>query len=106
MVKRPDFDLASLTAEAAEPMQEAAQRAAEPAPAVLPPTPRSAKSRTASDAGMPEKVRTAELEPLTFKVAPVFRKRFRQRAHDADLKLNELLFQALAAWEEKYDINQ
>lgn len=106
MAKRPDFDLASLTAGAAEPMQEAAQRAAEPASAVLPPTPRSAKSRTASDARMPEKVRTAELEPLTFKVAPVFRKRFRQRAHDADLKLNELLFQALAAWEEKYDIKQ
>lgn len=106
MAKRPDFDLASLTAEAAEPMQEAAQRAAKPAPAVLPPTPRPAKSRTASEAVMPEKVKTAELEPLTFKVAPVFRKRFRQRAHDADLKLNELLFEALAAWEEKHGIER
>jgi len=33
-------------------------------------------------------------------VPPAFRKRFRQRAADADLKLNELLFEALDAWEE------
>jgi len=104
MTKRPDFDLASLTAEAAEPMQEAAQRAARLEPAILPSTSRPAKSRTAGNSAMPEKVKTAELEPLTFKVAPVFRKRFRQRAHDADLKLNELLFEALAAWEEKHNI--
>ncbi len=106
MAKRPDFDLASLTAEAAEPMQEAAQRAAKPVAAVNPPAPRPTKPRMASEPVMPDRVKTAELEALTFKVAPVFRKRFRQRAHDADLKLNELLFEALAAWEEKHGIKR
>ena len=45
--------------------------------------------------------KTANLQALAFKVSPGFRKRFRQRAADADLKLNELLFEALDAWEEK-----
>lgn len=40
--------------------------------------------------------------PLNFKVSPEFRRRFRQRAAGADLKLNELLVQALDAWEEKH----
>jgi hypothetical protein len=44
---------------------------------------------------------TAELQGLAFKVPPAFRKRFRQRAADADLKLNELLFEALEAWEKQ-----
>jgi len=35
------------------------------------------------------------LQALAFKVSPTFRKRFRQRAANADLKLNELLFEAL-----------
>ena len=39
--------------------------------------------------------------PLNFKVDPGFRRRFRQRAAEADLKLNELLREALDAWEEK-----
>lgn len=39
--------------------------------------------------------------PLNFKVDPEFRRRFRQRAADADLKLNALLREALDAWEEK-----
>jgi hypothetical protein len=39
--------------------------------------------------------------PLNFKVDPDFRRRFRLRAAEADLKLNELLRQALDAWEEK-----
>lgn len=39
--------------------------------------------------------------PLNFKVDAEFRRRFRQRAAEADLKLNELLRQALDAWEEK-----
>ena len=47
-------------------------------------------------------VKTANLEALAFKVSPDFRKRFRQRAVAADLKLNELLFAALAAWEMKH----
>ena len=69
------------------PMTEAAQRIARPAaalktvPVVAPPT------------------KTANLQALAFKVSPAFRKRFRQRAADADLKLNELLFEALDAWE-------
>ncbi|MGE3366962.1 MAG: hypothetical protein AB7I34_26365 [Rhizobiaceae bacterium] len=46
-------------------------------------------------------VKTANLQALAFKVSPAFRRRFRQRAADADLKLNELLFEALDAWEEK-----
>ena len=37
---------------------------------------------------------------------PVFRKRFKQRAVNADLKLNELLFEALDAWEEKQGIQK
>ena len=39
--------------------------------------------------------------PLNFKVDQAFRRRFRQRAAEADLKLNELLREALEAWEEK-----
>ena len=39
--------------------------------------------------------------PLNFKVDLAFRRRFRQRAAEADLKLNELLREALEAWEEK-----
>jgi len=39
--------------------------------------------------------------PLNFKVDPDFRRRFRQRAAEADLKLNELLREALDAWEER-----
>ncbi len=89
MSKRPAVDLAALTSEAATPMSEGAQRAPRPAPV---PEPRS-----------PEPVvRTANLQALAFKVPPAFRKRFRQRAADADLKLNELLFEALDAWEEKH----
>jgi hypothetical protein len=40
--------------------------------------------------------------PLNFKVDPEFRRRFRRCAAEADLKLNELLRQALDAWEEKH----
>lgn len=39
--------------------------------------------------------------PLNFKVDADFRRRFRERAAAADLKLNELLREALDAWEEK-----
>jgi hypothetical protein len=49
----------------------------------------------------PQAIKTENLEVLAFKVPPIFRKRFRQRAVVADLKLNELLFEALDAWEEK-----
>lgn len=94
MGKRPAIDLTSLTAEAAAPMMEAAQRMPQPAAApVKTPTPSAPAAR--------ETTKTANLQGLAFKVPPAFRKRFRQRAADADLKLNELLFEALDAWEEK-----
>lgn len=105
MAKRPEFDLASLTADAAEPMQEAAQRAAKPAPSALPPTSGTAKPEAATGNVAPERT-LAKRSALAFKVPPVFRRRFKQRAHDADLKLNELLFEALDAWEEKHGIKR
>lgn len=85
MKKRPPVDLKALTAEQAAPMPEASQRTAPASPVAS--------------------VKTANLEALAFKVPPEFRKRFRQRAVNADLKLNELLFAALAAWEEKNGIH-
>ncbi len=47
---------------------------------------------------------SSSTSPLNFKVSPEFRRRFRQRAAEADLKLNQLLRQALDAWEEKQGI--
>jgi hypothetical protein len=84
MAKRPTVDLMALTAEQATPMPEATQR--------MPPS-----LTTPPDTGG----KTASLEALAFKVPPDFRKRFKQRAVTADMKLNELLFAALDAWEEK-----
>ncbi len=92
MSKRPSIDLAALTSEAAAPMAEAVQRAPRAAPPAQPPAARPAKG---------EGTKTANLQALAFKVPPAFRKRFRQRAANADLKLNELLFEALDAWEEQ-----
>ena len=62
--------------------------------------PRDATGRT------PETLSTGSRvsAPLNFKVDPAFRRRFRQRAAEADLKLNELLREALTAWEEKQGI--
>ena len=94
MPKRPAVDLAALTSETAAPMTEAVQRA--PRPAIVPPAPPPAEAPT----------KTANLQALAFKVSPAFRKRFRQRAADADLKLNELLFEALDAWEEKRGLHR
>ena len=95
MSRRPAIDLAALTAEAATPMPEASQRAARPTA--------SARAPVAQPVARPvpvnEPTKTANLQALAFKVSPAFRKRFRQRAADADLKLNELLFEALDAWE-------
>ena len=91
MSKRPAIDLNALTSEAAAPMPEASQRTAKPA-LVPPPSPARAQGT---------RTPTANLEPLAFKVSPAFRKRFRQCAVDADLKLNELLFEALDAWEKE-----
>ncbi len=49
----------------------------------------------------PPVVASLSSTPLNFKVDAEFRRRFRQRAAEADLKLNELLREALDAWEEK-----
>ena len=69
-----------------------------PAPAPVPVLPRVAAEDEAS--------KTANLQALAFKVPAAFRKRFRQRAANADLKLNELLFAALEAWEEKQGLKR
>jgi hypothetical protein len=90
MSRRPAVDLSALTSEAATPMSEASQRVARPAAVPVPPAVQAAEAST----------KTSNLQALAFKVSPGFRKRFRQRAADADLKLNELLFEALNAWEE------
>lgn len=105
MSKRPSIDLAALTSEAAAPMPEAVQRMAPPAPVPTVPTPPPlpvATNPAEADARTP----TANLEALAFKVPPAFRKRFKQRALEADLKLNELLFEALVAWEEKKNLKK
>ena len=90
--KRPPVDLMALTSDQATPMPEAAQRMA-PQPAAAPrPVPKAVPKPAPA-------VTTANLEALAFKVSPAFRRRFRERAVAADLKLNELLFAALDAWE-------
>ena len=98
---RPTVDLASLTSEAAVPMPEATPRIASiPAPSSPPAPP----AYSTLEDQRTERTKTADLEAISFKVPPAFRKRFRQRAVDADLKLNELLFAALDAWEEKHNL--
>ena len=95
--KRPTVDLMALTAEQAAPMAEAVQRTA-PREGVEPAVrPRAEKGR----GGKVERVPSANLEALAFKVPPSFRKRFRSRAAEADMKLNELLFAAFDAWEQQ-----
>lgn len=101
MSKRPSINLADLTAKAAAPMIEAVQRAPRPtAPVAMPAEPAPARRATET------RTKTANLQALAFKVSPAFRKRFKQRATNADLKLNELLFEALDAWEEKKGIKR
>jgi hypothetical protein len=103
MSKRPAINLADLTADAAAPMTEAVQRAPRPAtsaPVAAAPEPASARRATEM------RTKTENLQALAFKVSPAFRKRFKQRATNADLKLNELLFEALDAWEEKNGIKR
>ena len=82
-------------------MIEGSQRVARPA--VVQATQSAVQSGTqATDVA----TKTANLQALAFKVSAGFRKRFRQRAADADLKLNELLFEALDAWEEKHGLKR
>lgn len=100
--KRPAVDLMALTSDTATAMPEAVQRSAtQPAaPAPAKPVAKPATSKPA--AKLEPVVTTANLQALAFKVPPGFRKRFRERAAGADLKLNELLFAAFEAWEEKH----
>ena len=61
-------------------------------------------SPSADAAGRPPEaspVRSPASAPLNFKVPAEFRRRFRRRAAEADLKLNELLREALDAWEQQ-----
>ena len=100
--KRPTVDLMALTADQAAPMAEAVQRTA-PREGVEPAAgPRAGKGR----GGKEERVPSANLEGLAFKVPPSFRKRFRSRAAEADMKLNELLFAAFDAWETQQDFKK
>ena len=84
----------SLTSEQATPMAEAVQRSAPASSAG-----QSAKPRAGQASANREHVPSANLEALAFKVPPSFRKRFRSRAAETDMKLNELLFAAFEAWE-------
>jgi hypothetical protein len=98
MSKRPPIDLMSLTSEHAAPMPESVQRTTQAPPSPATPLPKSITRAAA--------VKTENLEALAFKVSPAFRKRFKQRAVNADLKLNELLFAALDAWEDKHGLRK
>lgn len=96
--KRPPVDLMALTSEQAMPMPEAVQRTA--------PQPPAAATAPKPIISKPAPVTTANLEALAFKVPPAFRRRFRERAVAADLKLNELLFAALDAWEQQHGLKK
>jgi hypothetical protein len=93
MNKRPPLDLKSITSDFAEPMAEATQRVAEPV---------SQNRKLPKSLTELPSVRTEDLVALSFKVAPAFRKRFRDRAHHAELTKVDLLAEMLAAWEEKH----
>ncbi len=97
MSKRPPIDLMALTSDHATSMPESVQRITHPTAAAAPKL--KAKARHAN-------VRTENLEALAFKVPPAFRKRFKHRAVNADLQLNELLIEALNAWEEQQGIDK
>ena len=62
-----------------------------------------ASPSAAAAGGRPEAspARSPASAPLNFKVDAEFRRRFRRRAAEADLKLNELLREALDAWEQQ-----
>lgn len=99
--KRPAIDLMSLTSDQATPMAEAVQRMAPPTVVSAPPVKPASTAKPVAVVD-PSRAITADLEGLSFKVPPEFRRRFRQRAVEADLKLNELLFAAFEAWEKQH----
>jgi hypothetical protein len=95
MSKRPPIDLmalTTLTTDEAAPMAEATQRSTS--------SEKPGREGVSKDKPI-EPVRTENLSPLNFKVPPAFRQRYRLCALKAGLKLNELLFEALDAWETK-----
>lgn len=99
MTKRQMPDLSRLLSPTAVPMTDAATPPpAAPVPIPAPPT-LAVVARPEPAAPSKDEAATANLENLNFKVPRSFRKRFRDRAYQADLKHNELLFAALDAWE-------
>jgi len=60
--------------------------------------------KVGNEAVSPVTIRPDRDSTLTFKISSAFRRRFRQCAFEADIKLNELLIQALDAWEEKHGV--
>ena len=103
--KRPAIDLMALTSEQATPMAEAVQLTAPPT-IVRAPLPKPAPIAEPAAPAEPGGAVTANLEGLSFKVPPEFRRRFRQRAVEADLKLNELLFAVFEAWEKQHPVHK
>jgi hypothetical protein len=96
MSKRPPVDLSALTALVADeavPMREATQRT---------PKEETTGRGVSQKPVLAKAVKTPDLKPLNFKVPPAFHRRYHTCAFNADLKLNELLFAALDAWEEKH----
>jgi hypothetical protein len=95
MSKRPPIDLSaltSLTTDEAISMPEAAQRSA------------SFDISEKKASAKKDQVRSIPVDysdSLNFKVPPAFKERYRMCAAKARLKLNELLFEALDAWEAK-----
>jgi hypothetical protein len=97
--KRPPIDLAAITSQVAEPMQEAAQRA--PIPAAPAPRPKAPARPPEPETRGGDEFRTENLVPMAFKVTKQFQKRFKTAALEADLKMVELLYEALDVWEKK-----
>lgn len=116
MSKRPAIDLMALTAELAQPMPEAVQRSAPQPVAPVQQQPTVAPiaiavkaapvAKKGQGAVKPQAYPSDSLESLAFKVPAAFRIRFRTRAGEADLKLNELLVEALDAWEQARGIKK
>lgn len=116
--KRPSMDLLKITSSLAVPMTEAVQRqamptpivAAEPsAPAAEPIAPSADPSpqlRSPPKAPVAKVSKPREYANMGFKIEPEFKFRFRKRAVHAGLKLNELLKEALTAWEQKQGLSK
>jgi hypothetical protein len=81
------------------PLPTLSQVAPLPAASQAAPVPAAAlPAVTAPAADVPAKTRTADLEPLGFKVPPQFNQEFRRFAFENGYKLNELLFAAFESF--------